>query len=73
MVFPLSFQDVELLLHERGIIVSHETIRAWSSKFGPHCAQQIRRKRRTATDKWHLDEVFVTSNGATLLLVASGR
>ena len=63
IVFPLSFRDVELLLHERGIIVSHETVRAWSYKFGPHFAQQIRRNRRTATDKWHLDEVFVTING----------
>ena len=23
----------------------------------------MRRKRRAATDKWHLDEVFVTING----------
>ena len=58
-VFPLSFRDVELLLHQRGIVVSHETIRSWSYKFGPHLAQQIRRKRRSATDTWHLDEVFV--------------
>ncbi|MEL6407829.1 MAG: IS6 family transposase, partial [Chloroflexota bacterium] len=62
-VFPLSFRDVELLLYERDIIVSHETIRSWCYKFGPHFAQQIRRKRRTATDKWHLDEVFVKING----------
>ena len=62
-VFPLSFRDVELLLHQRGIIVSHETIRSWCYKFGPHLAQQIRRKRHSATDKWHLDEVFVTING----------
>lgn len=26
-------------------------------------AQQVRQKRRSATDKWHLDEVFVTING----------
>ena len=62
-MFPLSFRDVELLLHERGILVSHEAIRAWCYKFGPHFAQGIRRKRRMVTDKWHLDEVFVTING----------
>ena len=62
-VFPLSFRDVELLLHQRGIVVSHEAIRAWCYKFGPHFAQQIRRKRRPATDKWHLDEVVVTIKG----------
>lgn len=62
-VFPLSFGDVELLLHQRGINVSHEAIRCWCYKFGPHYAQRIRRKRRPATDKWHLDAVFVTING----------
>src|SRR5687768_4310229 len=59
-VFPLSFRDVELLLHHRGIVVRHEAIRSWCYKFGPYFAQQVRRKRRAATDKWHLDEVFVT-------------
>ena len=62
-VLPLSFRDVELLLHQRGIVVSHEAIRSWCYKFGPHFAQQVRQKRRSATDKWHLDEVFVTING----------
>jgi len=62
-VFPLSFRDVELLLYQRGIVVSHEAIRCWCAKFGAHFAQQIRRKRRRPTSKWHLDEVFVTING----------
>ncbi len=62
-VFPLSLRDVELLLHQRGIVVSYEGIRGWCYKFGPHFANQIRQKRRLATDKWHLDEVFVTING----------
>lgn len=62
-VFPFSFRDVELLLHQRGIIVSHETIRCWCDKFGEHFVQRVRRKRRRATGTWHLDEVFVTING----------
>ncbi len=32
--FCLSFRDVEDLLAERGVIVSYETIRQWSRKFG---------------------------------------
>lgn len=31
--FPLSFRDVEDLLHERGIDVSHETIRLHDTRF----------------------------------------
>jgi putative transposase len=32
--FCLSFRDVEDLLAQRGVIVSYETIRQWSWKFG---------------------------------------
>jgi putative transposase len=33
--FPLSLRIVEDLLHERGIEVSHETVRFWWQRFGP--------------------------------------
>src|SRR6202171_4938232 len=32
--FHLSFRDVQDLLAERGVVVSHETIRQWCTKFG---------------------------------------
>ncbi len=32
--FTLSFREMEEIPAERGIIVSHETIRQWCSKFG---------------------------------------
>ena len=43
--FPLSFGNVEDLLHERGIHVSHETVRFWWPRLGPMFAAEIRRKR----------------------------
>jgi putative transposase len=39
--FSLSFRDVEDLLAERGIIVSYETVRQWSRKFGQTYANQL--------------------------------
>ena len=39
--FPLSLRNVEDLLHERGIDISHETIRFWWSRFGPTFAAEI--------------------------------
>ena len=33
--FPLSLRQVEDLLHERGIDISYETVRAWWNRFGP--------------------------------------
>jgi len=66
--FPLSLRNVEDLLHERGIDVSHETVRFWWHRFGPMFAAEIRRKRveklRAFSNlRWHLDEVFVKVNG----------
>jgi putative transposase len=68
--FPLSLRNMEDLLHERGIDVSHETIRFWWNRFGPMFAADIRRKRinrkRAYSNwQWHLDEVFVKINGET--------
>jgi len=37
--FPLSFRNVEDLLHERGIEISHETVRFWWNRFGPMIAE----------------------------------
>jgi putative transposase len=37
--FTLSLRDVEELLAERGIDVSHETIRRWVAVFGPMIAR----------------------------------
>jgi putative transposase len=66
--YPLSLRQVEDLLHERGIDISYETVRAWWNKFGPIFASEIRRRRgatmqRMPQWKWHLDEVFVRING----------
>ena len=68
--FPLSLRQVEDLLHERGIDVSYETVRAWWNRFGPLFAAEIRKRRIKSTAgstqwRWHLDEVFVRINGET--------
>ena len=66
--FPLSLRNVEDLLHERGIEISHETVRYWWNRFGPIFAAEIRRKRVDRMSqcrkwKWHLDEMYVKING----------
>lgn len=68
--FPLSLRNVEDLLHERGIDITHETVRFWWNRFGPMFAGEIRRKRAQRMRawpqwQWHLDEVFVKINGQT--------
>jgi putative transposase len=66
--FTLSFRDVQDLLAERSIIVSHETIRRWVIHFGPIYARRLRAGRPAATRRWHLDEVFVSIAGRQMYL-----
>jgi len=67
--FPLSLRNVEDLLHERGVDVSHETVRYWWHRFGPMFAAEIRKRRiqgmKSSRWRWHLDEIFVKINGRT--------
>ena len=63
--FSLSYRGVELLMAERGIVVSYESIRQWCLKFGDAYAQKLRKKRGQPGDKWHVDEVFIKINGKT--------
>jgi putative transposase len=62
--FTLSYRDVEELLFARGITVSHEAVRQWCRKFGQDYANRLRRRRPQPGDQWHLDEVFLTLQGA---------
>jgi putative transposase len=66
--FPLSLRNVEDPLHERGIDISHETVRFWWNRFGPMFAADIRRKRvemmcAAPQWRWNVDEVLVKING----------
>jgi putative transposase len=62
-VFSLSLRDVELILAERGVVVTHESIRQWCRTFGAGVAQRLRRHRPQPGDTWHIDEVFIRLNG----------
>src|SRR6266567_6187699 len=62
-VFSLSLGDVELILAERGVLVTHESIRHWCLKFGADFARRLRRRRPQPGDTWHLDEVFIRIRG----------
>ena len=61
--FALSLRDISEMMLERGVVVSHETVRQWCAKFGQGYANQLRRRRPRPGDKWHVDEVFIRING----------
>ncbi len=60
--FHLSHRDIEELLAERGVQVSYEAIRLWCLRFGPTFAEGLRRRRRRAGERWHLDAVQLKIN-----------
>ena len=61
--FNLSHRELEDLLAQRGIEVSHESIRLWCNKLGPVYARRLRRVHRGYGDTFFIDEVFVKIQG----------
>ena len=61
--FTLSYRDIEDLLAERGLDISYETVRRWFLKFGQPIVRNLRRRRPTPSDYWHLDEMVIVIRG----------
>jgi len=66
--FPLSQRDVQELLQERGIQVSHETIRQWNIKFAPLLSEELRHREPRRGSRWFLDELCIEISGKKLWL-----
>lgn len=62
-------RNVEDLLNEHGIDISHETVRFWWRRLGPMFGAEIRKRRieamKSSNWRWLLDKVFVKINGET--------
>ena len=67
--FPLSLRDVELMMAQRGVIVSYETIHQWCRKFAQTYANGLHLRRARPGDKWHLDEVFTPTKASPAFTV----
>jgi len=61
--FNVSHRDVEDILAQRGIIVTHESIRLWCNKFGPKYAARLRKRHQGYGDTFFIDEVFIKIDG----------
>ena len=55
--FSLSYRDVEVMMAERGVVVTYESIRAWCERFRRDNAKRIRARRGKLGDTRHLDVV----------------
>lgn len=63
--FTLSYRDVQDIFLERGIQLSHETLREWCIKFAPLLTEELRHREPRRGSRWFLDEVCVKTGGVT--------
>jgi putative transposase len=68
--FPPSWRNVQDVLHDRGIEISHGAALFWWNRFAPMFAAeslygQLDRMRAHRHWRWHLDEQSVKINGVT--------
>ena len=54
---------MELMMTERDLTVSFETVRRWCDKVGRAYSTRLRRCRGPVGDTWHLDEEYLKTNG----------
>lgn len=66
--FTISLCDVELMLADRGLDVSYETIRRWLAKFGLVIAANLRGRQPTPGNHRCLDETVVVIRGGQFWL-----
>src|SRR4051794_10356276 len=69
-VFSLSLRDVEPILAERGVVVTHESIRHWCHKFGAEFARRLFRRRPHPGDTWHLKRCSSASEACCIISIS---
>ena len=61
--FTLSYREVEELLRIRGVKVDHPTLQSWVFKFLPLNEVNIRKRKRSFSDSWRMDEADIKVGG----------
>ena len=57
--YNLSYRDVQEILYERGIQVSHTTIYRWVQEYSKVLYQIWKRKNRQSLSSWKMDETVL--------------
>ena len=62
--FKLSLRDLPEMFAQRGMVFSHEAVRAWEAKLTPVLAEDLRRRRRGKVSRsWYVDETYIKVSG----------
>lgn len=64
LAYKLSYRGIEDIQLERGVIIDHATINRWVIKFTPLLEHNLRRKKKTVSGAWRLDETYIKVKGS---------
>jgi transposase, IS6 family len=56
LMFPISYRDLALMLHDRGVSVDHTTIFRWIQAYAAELEKRIRPHLRPTNGSWRVDE-----------------
>ena len=62
--YKLSLRDLPEMFFVRGLVFSHEAVRAWEAKLTPALAEELRWRRRGKVGRsWYVDETYLKVQG----------
>jgi putative transposase len=62
--YKLSLRDLTEMFLQRGIVFTHEAVRAWEGKLTPHLTEALRKRRHGKVgNSWYVDETYVRVQG----------
>jgi IS6 family transposase len=68
LMFPVSYRDLELMLADRGVDVTHTTLFRWTQTYAPEIEKRIRPHLRASNGSWRVDETYVRVKGRWMYL-----
>jgi transposase-like protein len=57
--YALSYHDVEVLMHERGVFVDHTTVFRWVQRYAPELDRRYRPSLRASNNSYRVDETYI--------------
>ena len=63
LMFPVSYRDLELMLQDRGVELSHTTLFRWIQAYALELEKRMRPRLRPSNGSWRVDETYVPLKG----------
>jgi len=61
--YPLSYRNLEEMIAERGLSVTHTTIMRWVHQYSTIISRKVKEHLRQTNDSWRMDETYLKIKG----------